>query len=98
MAQVSVVKSKPLLFITALTLLTGCQSTQEWLATKPLQYQKGYTQGCTKGEEVAQSFVELEAEKPSAYTAIREFKLGWDDGYNDCYEDKKFEIMSRRAR
>ena len=84
-------------FIILFTLLTltACQSTQQWLKTKPLAYQNGYKDGCDNGEERAQNSTVFKKNDTSSYKTNAEYKKGWDEGYQDCYSDKEFDIMTR---
>ncbi len=88
---------KYFLFLSIL-LFSACQSTQEWLKTKPLSYQNGYKQGCDNGEERAENSMILEKNKTSSYKTDTQYREGWDEGYADCYSDKEFEIMTERHR
>jgi hypothetical protein len=87
---------KTLLFLIFI-IFTGCQSTQEWLRTKPLSYQSGYKEGCDNGEEMAANSTIFKKNKTSSYSSDAQYRSGWDEGYEDCYSDKKFEIMTERS-
>jgi len=76
---------------------TGCISTQEWLQTKPMSYQNGYKDGCDNGEEIALNSTIPKKNKTSIYDSNTQYKAGWDEGYNDCFSDKEFEIMTERS-
>ncbi len=82
----------------SLLLFSACQSTQEWLKTKPLSYQNGYKQGCDNGEERAENSMIFKKNKTSSYKTDTQYREGWDEGYADCYSDKEFEIMTERHR
>jgi len=79
----------------SLLLFSACQSTQEWLKTKPLSYQKGYKEGCDNGDDRAGNSTIFKTNDTSSYKTDPVYKKGWDEGYNDCYSDKEFEIMTR---
>jgi len=84
-------------FLLSLLIFTGCQSTQEWLKTKPLSYQNGYKAGCDNGEERASNSTIFKKNNTSSYKSDSEYRIGWDEGYKDCYSDKEFEIMTERS-
>jgi len=67
------------------------------LATKPLSYQKGYKQGCDNGEEMAANSTIFKKNDTPSYKTDPQYRAGWDEGYQDCYSDKEFEIMTKRS-
>jgi len=85
------------LIIFSLLFFTACQSTQAWLKTKPLSFQKGYEEGCENGEEMALNSTIINKKITSQYHSDSQYKQGWDEGYKDCFENKQFDIMTGRA-
>lgn len=82
-----------------LILLSGCISTQEWLKTKPENFQLGYKKGCLNGEDMASnSYVEKLNETDTLYKDDEVYREAWDDGYETCYSDREVDIMMMRRR
>ena len=76
-------------------LLSGCVSTQEWLSTKPQNFQDGYLSGCDNGKDMARySYIDKQ-NNTEKYKNDKLYKEAWDEGYDDCYSDMEFDIMTR---
>jgi len=84
-------------FIISSSILTGCVSTNEWLKTKPLDYQKGYKDGCENGEDMASYSYIFKKDDTIIYKTNKVYRSGWDEGYADCFSDKEFENMTRQG-
>jgi hypothetical protein len=84
------------LLTSILFIFSACQSTQEWLKTKPKPYQRGYKDGCDNGEERALNSTIFKKNNTQDYKTDDLYKEGWDEGYEDCFSDKEFEIMTKR--
>lgn len=80
-----------------LIILSGCMSTQEWLAAKPQSYQDGYKSGCENGNDMASYSYVDKKNNTSIYRSDNTYRSGWDEGYADCYSDKEIEIMTKRS-
>ena len=81
----------------SLLFFSACQSTQGWLETKPLSFQKGYQAGCDNGDDKAENSTIFKTNTTSEYKTNTEYKKGWDEGYKDCYSDTEFNIMTERS-
>ena len=85
-----------LLISTLFFLLSGCVSTEEWLKTKPVAFQKGYKVGCDNGEQRASNSTIFKKDDTKEYKENTNYRDGFDDGYETCYSDKEVDIMMRR--
>lgn len=76
-------------------LFNGCITTQEWLKTKPQNFQDGYYDGCDNGKDMAKNSYVDKNNKTNMCKNDKLYKEAWDEGYDDCYSDMEFDIMTR---
>ncbi len=75
----------------------GCPSRESYLQKHSPAFVQGYRSGCENGRESARNSF-IERKPPERYFSDSEYKEGWDEGYESCYEDEEFEQqMSRPA-
>ncbi len=83
--------------VSAMFLFGGCPSRESYLQKHSPAFSQGYHSGCENGRESARNSF-IERKPPERYFSDSEYKDGWDEGYESCYEDEEFEQqMSRPA-
>ncbi len=81
---------KILAAVSAIVLFGGCLSQESYLQKRSSAFVQGYHSGCENGWESAQNSF-IERKPPKRYFNDREYKKGWDKGYENCYWDEEFE-------
>ncbi len=81
--------------VSIIVLFGGCPSQESYLQKHSPAFAQGYHSGCENGRESARNSF-IKRTPPKRYFNDPEYKKGWDEGYESCYEDEEFEQQMSR--
>lgn len=92
-------KSRLLLALLLAVLMSGCQSTQEYLLAQgyPPAFASGYADGCSSGDSAAKALGAFR-KNVAVYLADVQYATGWDDGFRQCQASANADIERRLQR